>query len=227
MALVLNEAVDGTPIALLKPNSGKRVRIRCDSCTAETTTTYANYMKSRVHRKEGETLCRKCASLVTGAQKAGKPIKKSGPRPQIHASKNASWKGGRFIASDGYVKVYTGPRNYRKEHFLVMEAILGRPLLPTEVVHHKDGDKTNSAGDNLVLLPSESAHRAAHNSLGSLGYSLVRCGLIQYQTQTNTYVAVGKLRELLEQPEVANQQPSEDGDVLEGSTTRRRVSSRQ
>jgi hypothetical protein len=33
-------------------------------------------------------------------------------------------------------------------------------------------------------------------------------------------MAVGKLRELLEQPEAANQQPSLESNLLEGSTTR-------
>lgn len=37
---------------------------------------------------------------------------------------------------------------------------------------------------------------------------------------TNRYMAVGKLRELLEQPEEANQQPSGSSDTPEGSTTR-------
>lgn len=46
----------------------------------------------------------------------------------------------------GYVK-----RNQRHEHRRVMEAHLGRPLSPTEIVHHKDRNKQNNLLSNLEL----------------------------------------------------------------------------
>lgn len=35
---------------------------------------------------------------------------------------------------------------------------LGRPLLPGEVVHHRDGDSLNNAPGNLLVLPSQRLH---------------------------------------------------------------------
>jgi hypothetical protein len=42
------------------------------------------------------------------------------------------------------------------------ERLLGRPLLPREVVHHDDGDKRHNAWDNLEVLPSQSEHAKIH-----------------------------------------------------------------
>ena len=75
-------------------------------------------------------------------------------------SRHGSWKGGRTIAN-GYVSVlvasdgtYASMRNalgYVLEHRLVMAQRLGRPLLPTETVHHIDGDSLNNSPENLQL----------------------------------------------------------------------------
>ena len=46
----------------------------------------------------------------------------------------------------------------RYDHRRVMDAALGRRLLQTEIVHHRDGNKLNNAIDNLeVMSPSEHA----------------------------------------------------------------------
>lgn len=42
-------------------------------------------------------------------------------------------------------------RTQEFEHRLVMAEILGRPLLPDEVVHHKDGNRLNNEPGNLEL----------------------------------------------------------------------------
>jgi hypothetical protein len=47
-------------------------------------------------------------------------------------------------------------------HVSVMEEKLGRKLGKHEVVHHKDGNKTNNDPDNLMLLRTQSDHGIIH-----------------------------------------------------------------
>lgn len=77
--------------------------------------------------------------------------------------------GNKGLSAHGYVRVQTAEgRKY--EHILVAEKMLGRKLKyfgpghsENEVVHHKDGDKTNNAPSNLLVC-SHSEHVALHDS---------------------------------------------------------------
>ena len=50
----------------------------------------------------------------------------------------------------------TGRR--RRLHRITAEQTLGRPLLATEIVHHRDGNPRNNAPENLLVLPSQAYH---------------------------------------------------------------------
>jgi hypothetical protein len=50
-------------------------------------------------------------------------------------------------------------KGYVLEHRLVMERELGRPLLRSETVRHKDGNPRNNAPANLVVVKSGAAYR--------------------------------------------------------------------
>lgn len=72
--------------------------------------------------------------------------------------------GRRLIDKDGYVKIFL-PDNpnaqasgWVLEHRLVMSNYIGRPLLPHEVVHHKNEIKTDNHIDNLELFSSPGQH---------------------------------------------------------------------
>ena len=83
--------------------------------------------------------------------------------------KNGMWKGGKTVASNGYVLIRVGKdhhladiRGYAYEHRLVAEEILGRCLLPQEQVHHKNGNKQDNRPDNVEVLGSQAWHRVKH-----------------------------------------------------------------
>ena len=89
------------------------------------------------------------------------------PRGQKFGPEHKGWKGGRRIDKSGYVLVYAPdhpaahPRSKTvREHRLVMEKILERYLLPTEVVHHIDDNPQNNHPSNLKLYPKNSDHLA-------------------------------------------------------------------
>ncbi len=88
---------------------------------------------------------------------------------KLRAKKNHRWKGGRNIGYGGYVLrtiqpdnpffEMTDSTNRIREHRLVIAKHLDRSLLPTEHVHHIDGNRSNNRIGNLVLMTNMNHRR--------------------------------------------------------------------
>ena len=96
-------------------------------------------------------------------------------RPGASGTKNHNWRGGRVVASNGYVLVKVGfdhpmadVRGYAYEHRLVMAKMLGRDLAEGEQVHHKNGIKTDNRPENLELMAGIAEHRLRHRRSGAV-----------------------------------------------------------
>lgn len=72
------------------------------------------------------------------------------------------------VQKNGYVTICVGNKK-RYLHRVIMEQIIGRPLLPGEVVHHLNGDKTDNRPENLRLM-SDHEHRKQHAIESGLGH---------------------------------------------------------
>jgi len=89
--------------------------------------------------------CRKCGNYRNG---------------MVQGRKNK--KRGRKKTSTGYIEILLKPNDpfrsmalrsgYVKEHRYIIAQHMGRCLYPGEVVHHKDGNKTNNDLSNLEIV---------------------------------------------------------------------------
>ena len=90
----------------------------------------------------------------------GLVTQRTGPRG---GERHPGWRGGR-TQRKGYWYVHQPDHphatksGYVLEHRLVMEGTLGRYLHPSEVVHHRDGDRENNDPHNLEVFPCNADH---------------------------------------------------------------------
>lgn len=137
---------------------------------------HKSFLLSQYRRKKHNASCcsRDCAIVFSRMSGA------------FALTNNAAWKGGRHLHPRGYVLVRHN-KHYILEHRLVMEQHLGRPLLSTEHVHHKNHDKTDNRIENLQLT-NASEHRQFHplTTWGKHGFtSCTACGGTESRHITN------------------------------------------
>jgi len=86
--------------------------------------------------------------------------------------RNPNWRGGRSVASNGYVLVrlpghhLADVRGYAYEHRVRAEEKIGRRLAKGEQVHHINGCKTDNRLENLQVVESIAHHRLIERKSG-------------------------------------------------------------
>lgn len=132
-------------------------------------------------------------------------------------------------------------KRYKEPYRKIARDILGVKNMPKGYdIHHKDANENNHNPENLVALPRE-VHMLIHRWFGNIMISALHTGKISREVffsmcneeQANFYKEIIDLNilhqevvkqgELLENPEVDNQQPSIYRNIIEGSTTNSRV----
>lgn len=109
----------------------------------------------------GELLGRSSKVVNKACKRFGFRMRRRGPKS---GPEHTGWKGGRQVDKAGYILVYAPDHpacnsgGYVREHRLVCERVLGRRLLPTEVVHHKNDDPADNRPENLQVYNSNADH---------------------------------------------------------------------
>ena len=84
--------------------------------------------------------------------------------------RNGDPQGGRFypkspppiLDSGGYMAYKGGPFRGKREHVVIAETALGKPLPEGDIVHHVDAVRTNNANTNLVVCQDQAYHSLLH-----------------------------------------------------------------
>ena len=111
--------------------------------------------------------------------------------PNYWGEKHPQYIGKYKDPSSGYIVVNKHhPDNHRgkqtKEHTLIMEKYIGRPLKSNECVHHIDGDGANNIIDNLYLCDAPT-HRKIEAQISRLGYELIKRKIIIFDKEFGLY----------------------------------------
>lgn len=114
----------------------------------------------------------------------------------LRMGKNPHWKGGMYINDGGYRMAYmpthhrASSNGYVREHILLAEKVLGKPLPEGAQIHHP-GDKCDNG--SIVICQNQEYHRLLHmreRSLSECGNaSWRRCKFCkQYDDPENLHI---------------------------------------
>lgn len=107
---------------------------------------------------------------------------------KTHTGKdNWHWKPiGTIKIENNYYKIKVGEYDWRYQHRVEAEAMLGRPLVKGECVHHIDFDKLNNAHSNLVVMDNKE-HMKMHSTTEKIMSELIKKGIIKFTGKEYVY----------------------------------------
>lgn len=135
-------------------HSDLRIKLRFDS---------TGIKKPDMWKKHPHPMLGKHLSPIS-KEKMSRTKKRNGPHDGNFKSgrDHPFWNGGRTIQQNGYVYAISKcGKKYALEHRLIMGRHLDRDLLPDEVVHHIDGNRSNNALNNLIIM-NKHEHLSMH-----------------------------------------------------------------
>ncbi len=94
-------------------------------------------------------------------------------------SREAHWKwnGGKTKTEKGYIQTlmpnhpHANPKGYVREHIIIAEEILGRPLLDKEEPHHINETKDDNRKENILVCKNHKEHMMLHVQLRALKFN--------------------------------------------------------
>ena len=114
---------------------------------------------NRKWRERNKHKCATCLNLVDKRKTSCRSCVKKGHKNPMFGKRPSGYKGS-SVTSHGYIVVPINGKQYY-EHRIVTEKYLGRKLQSSEVIHHRDYDRTNNDILNLQVL-SITGHRKLH-----------------------------------------------------------------
>lgn len=146
--------------------------------------------------------CLDCGKERWVAYRKGEPVRKRCLSCSKSGENSPRWKGGRTQLKQGYIQVklfandpfYSMAVKHGKnvfEHRLIMARHLGRCLLSTEQVHHRNGIKNDNRLENLQLVSP--ANHVLYNQLCSNCELRKEIRLLRWQVKELTSTLQEKL----------------------------------
>lgn len=122
-----------------------QITTKCDFCGISISMPPSRFKRSKEH-----FCCRSCHM-----QKMNAELNPTRMTPEVRRKLREA----RLGTGEGltYTKIYG-----KAAHRVVAEQMLGRKLLPGEVVHHLDGNKQNNDPENLYVFASQAEHAEWH-----------------------------------------------------------------